>query len=65
MIIFQPTMSKTRKSFLKRFKITKKNKILREIAGQSHNFSKKSTKQLLRKKRLINEEDIVLKYKNY
>ncbi len=65
MVIFQPTMSKIRKSFLKRFKITKKNKILRRIAGQSHNFSKKTTKQLLRKKKLINEEDIVLKYKNY
>lgn len=65
MSIFQRTMGKIRKSFLKRFKITKKGKILRKISGQSHNLAKKTTKELLRKRKLVLEEDLVLKYKNY
>jgi ribosomal protein L35 len=59
------TMNKVRKSFLKRFKITKKGKILRKIAGQSHFFAKKSSKVLNRKKRMKLAEDLVLDYQNY
>jgi ribosomal protein L35 len=58
-------MNKIRKSFLKRFKITKKGKILRQIAGQSHSFSKKPTKVLKRKKKMKLAEDLVLDYQNY
>ena len=58
-------MNKIRKSFLKRFKITKKGKILRRIAGQSHSFAKKSTKVLNRKKKIKLVEDLVLDYKDY
>ena len=59
------TMNKVRKSFLKRFKITKKGKILRRIAGQSHSFAKKTVKVLLRKKRLKLAPKIFEEYKNY
>jgi ribosomal protein L35 len=59
------TMNKVRKSFLKRFKITKKGKILRQIAGQSHSFAKKSSKVLNRKKKMKLAEDLVLDYQNY
>lgn len=41
---------KTRKSLLKRFKITKNGKVLRRISGQNHFRSKKSGK-LIRLKR--------------
>jgi ribosomal protein L35 len=63
--VLEKNMAKTRKAFLKRFKITKKGKILRLISGQSHNFIKKESKQLLRKKKLIQDDDLVLEYKNY
>jgi ribosomal protein L35 len=59
------TMNKIRKSFLKRFKITKKGKILRRIAGQSHSFAKKPTRVLNRKKKMKLTEDLVLDYLNY
>jgi ribosomal protein L35 len=58
-------MNKIRKSFLKRFKITKKGKILRQITGQSHFFAKKSSKVLNRKKKMKLAEDLVLDYQNY
>jgi len=58
-------MNKIRKSFLKRFKITKKGKILREISGQSHFLAKKSPKVLRRKKKMKLTDDLVLDYKNY
>jgi ribosomal protein L35 len=58
-------MNKIRKSFLKRFKITKKGKILRRIAGQSHSFAKKSSRILNRKKKMKLAEDLVLDYQNY
>jgi ribosomal protein L35 len=58
-------MNKIRKSFLKRFKITKKGKILRQISGQSHSFAKKSTKVLKRKKKMKLTEDLVLNYREY
>lgn len=61
----QQTMGKIKKAFLKRFKITKKGKILRRIAGQSHLFAKKSKVVLKRKKRLIPGQEIFLEYKNY
>jgi len=58
-------MNKIRKSFLKRFKLTKKGKILRQIAGQSHFFTKKSSKVLNRKKKTRLTKDLVLDYQNY
>jgi len=39
-------MAKTRKSILKRFKITKNGKILRRKPGQNHYRSKKTGKQI-------------------
>jgi ribosomal protein L35 len=45
---------KTRKSFLKRFKITKNKKILKKITGQSHGFSKKAS-DYKRKRRKLDE----------
>jgi len=59
------TMNKVRKSFLKRFKITKKGKILRRIAGQSHFLAKKSSKVLKRKKKLKLTPKDFLSYKEY
>jgi len=58
-------MNKVRKSFLKRFKITKKGKILRRIAGQSHFFAKKSSAILKRKKKLKLAPKEFLSYKEY
>jgi ribosomal protein L35 len=58
-------MNKIRKSFLKRFKITKKGKILRPIIGQSHFFAKKSSKVLKRKKKMKITDDLVLSYKYF
>jgi ribosomal protein L35 len=58
-------MNKIRKSFLKRFKTTKKGKILRQITGQSHFFAKKSPKVLKKKKKMRLAEDLVLGYRNY
>ncbi len=51
-----------RKTFLKRFKITKKGKIIRQIAGVSHNFVKKNVLEILRKKKKVKEDKLVLKY---
>lgn len=59
------TMAKIRKSFLKRFKLTRKGKILRRISGQSHSFTKKDPKTLLRKKKEKLSDKIVLDYKHY
>ncbi|MCD6410364.1 50S ribosomal protein L35 [bacterium] len=42
--------SKTRKSLLKRFKITKTGKILRRIPGQNH-FRAKKPRSVIREKR--------------
>ena len=58
-------MGKVKKAFLKRFKITKKGKILRKIAGQSHFLAKKSRTVLKRKKKLIPAEKIFLEYQHY
>lgn len=41
-----------KKSYLKRFKITRLGKILVRVAGQSHSFTKKRSNSLRRKKRL-------------
>lgn len=42
--------AKTRKSIIKRFKITKTGKILRRLAGQNH-FRAKKPRDLIRAKR--------------
>ncbi len=54
-----------RKAFLKRFKITKKGKILRRIAGLGHFLAKKSSVVLKRKKKLKEGSKIFLDYKLY
>ncbi|MCH8741292.1 50S ribosomal protein L35 [Patescibacteria group bacterium] len=46
-------MSKTRKSILKRFKITKRGKILRRPTGLDHNLAKQSGKTRRRKKKWV------------
>jgi ribosomal protein L35 len=58
-------MSKTRKSFLKRFKVTKKGKILKYSPGKSHFLIKKSSKILRKKRKISDINEIVLEYKNY
>jgi ribosomal protein L35 len=58
-------MVKIRKSFLKRFSLTKKGKILRRVSGQSHSFAKRESESLLRKKKIKETSKIVLDYKNY
>lgn len=44
---------KTRKSILKRFKITKGGKILRRVVGQDHYRAKKSGKRVRKGRKLI------------
>ncbi len=44
---------KTRKSIIKRFKITKTGKVLRRATGQDHFRAKKSGKQIRAKRRWI------------
>jgi large subunit ribosomal protein L35 len=44
---------KTRKSLLKRFKITKRGKILRRAVGQDHYRGKKSGKAIRKKRKWI------------
>jgi ribosomal protein L35 len=44
---------KTRKSILKRFKFTKKGKILRRAVGQDHYLAKKSAKQRRKKRKWV------------
>ncbi|GBD34608.1 50S ribosomal protein L35 [bacterium HR35] len=51
-----------RKAFLKRFKITKKGKLIRRIAGVGHNFSKKRALEILRKRKKVREDKLVLNY---
>ncbi len=46
-------MSKTRKSILKRFKITKTGKILRRPTGQDHYRAKKSGKKIRKSRKLV------------
>lgn len=43
-------MKKTRKSLIKRFKITRTGKVLRRLSGQNHYRAKKSQKQLRQKR---------------
>lgn len=59
------TMNKVRSSFAKRFKITRKGKILRRKSGLSHNFAKKTSLELRRKRWVKLDKDFVLDYKNY
>jgi len=51
-----------RKAFLKRFKVTKKGKLIRRIAGIGHNLSKKRTLEILRKRKKVKENKLVLNY---
>ncbi|NQU82795.1 MAG: 50S ribosomal protein L35 [Parcubacteria group bacterium] len=44
---------KTRKSFTKRFKITKNGKVLRRATGQDHYRSKKSGKQIRQRRNWV------------
>jgi len=44
---------KTRKSFLKRFRITKTGKVLRRPTGQNHFRAKKSSKLKRKKKKWV------------
>jgi large subunit ribosomal protein L35 len=44
---------KTKKSILKRFKITKTGKILRRVTGQDHYRAKKSGKEIREKKKWV------------
>jgi len=44
---------KTRKSIIKRFKITKNGKILRRPIGQDHNRAKKSGKKIRQGRKMI------------
>jgi ribosomal protein L35 len=44
---------KTKKSLIKRFKVTKNKKILRRAAGQDHFLAKKSAKQKRKTKKLL------------
>jgi len=44
---------KTRKSLRKRFKITKKGKVLRRATGQDHYRAKKTGKQKRQKRALV------------
>ncbi len=58
-------MGKTKKAFLKRFKMTKRGKLLRRMAGQSHFLAKKSSAVLKRKKKLLRAGKIFLDYQYY
>jgi len=51
-----------RKAFVKRFKITKNLKIIRRVAGLNHNFAKKTSKEILRKRKKVREDKLVLDY---
>jgi len=65
--MFKTKMSpgKMRKAFLKRFKITRRGKLLRRISGVSH-FRVKKDKDLIRNKRRLDEGDeMFLKYAYY
>jgi large subunit ribosomal protein L35 len=44
---------KTRKSVKKRFKITKKGKVLRRVSGQDHCRAKKSGKKIREKRKWV------------
>jgi len=46
-------VSKTRKSILKRFKITKTGKILRRATGLDHYRAKKSGKKIRKKRKWV------------
>jgi len=48
---------KTRKSILKRFKITKTGKILRRPTGLDHNLAKKSGKKIRKNRKWVHVSD--------
>lgn len=45
--------AKTRKSLVKRFKITKSGKVMRRVVGQDHLLSKKSSQKKRALKKMI------------
>jgi large subunit ribosomal protein L35 len=57
---------KTRKSILKRFKITKTGKVLRRVCGQDHYRAKKSRKEKRKRRKWVplskGEAKIIKKY---
>ncbi len=57
---------KTRKSVLKRIKITKNKRLLRRVSGVNH-FLAKKPRDLIRNKRNFKdfEDDLIKKYLNY
>lgn len=61
--------AKTRKSLLKRFKITKTGKILRRVPGQNHFRAKKSRNLIREKRRWVEvskeEAKIIKKYLHF
>lgn len=62
-------MAKTRKSILKRFKFTKKGKILRRVCGQNHYRAKKTGKKIRQSRKWVplskSEAKIIKKYLYY
>jgi len=52
---------KTRKSISKRFKITKKGKVLRRAVGQDHARAKKTGKQIRKKRKWVLVSDPLAK----
>lgn len=56
-IINLPMGGKLRKTFLKRFKLTKRGKLLRLGSGQSHGFTKK--------RKSLDKKDFKLASKNF
>lgn len=61
--MFSNTMSKTRKTFSKRFKLTRRKKILHRQSGLGHGFVKQ--KRVSKKKLLKQAPEIVLNYLEY
>jgi large subunit ribosomal protein L35 len=63
------TKAKTRKSILKRFKITKTGKILRRVTGQNHYRAKKSGKKIRESRKWVpvskGEAKIIKKFLYY
>jgi large subunit ribosomal protein L35 len=61
--------AKTRKSILKRFKITKTGKILRRICGQDHYLAKKSSKKKRQMRKMVpltkSEAKLIKRYLTY
>jgi ribosomal protein L35 len=44
---------KPRKAFIKRFRLTKKGKVLRMASGQNHYRAKKTSKKIRQRRRMV------------